>query len=89
MVQKLDQPVKTGGTGSDDATVVVVDVGAGSERVNNSTKVWFPEPLLERPTATHDDALTHDTEFKMFALDPGFGLGTIDHVVPLHDNTNV
>ena len=40
------------------------------------------------PTATHDDALTHDTEYKMSVVAPVLGVGTTDHVEPFHDSTN-
>jgi hypothetical protein len=35
------------------------------------------EPLSVEPTATHSDALTHDTEFNSLLLVSAFGLGTI------------
>ncbi len=72
---------------SDGAVVVVV--GAGSGPVNDNTNVSVADPLIVKPTATHSDALTHDTEYSCSKLVPVFGLGTIDHALPSHDNTNV
>jgi hypothetical protein len=46
------------------------------------------EPMAVRPTATHSDALTHDTESSESLL-ATFGLGTIDHTEPFHIIANV
>jgi hypothetical protein len=43
--------------------------------------------LYVEPTATHSDALTHDTDERV-AVGPGFGLGTTDHT-PSHSIANV
>jgi len=40
------------------------------------------------PTATHSDALTHDTE-NSTSLVPKLGLGTTDHTLPFHTIVNV
>jgi hypothetical protein len=51
--------------------------------------VSVTEPVFVRPTATHSDTLTHDTENSASSLVPAFGLDTIDHTVPSHTITNV
>jgi hypothetical protein len=53
------------------------------------TNVSTAEPVDVEPTATHSDALTHDTEYSPSALVPAFGLDTIDQAVPSHTITNV
>jgi hypothetical protein len=45
-------------------------------------------PVYVEPTATHSDALTHDTD-ESVAVGPGLGLDTIDHTVPSHTIANV
>ena len=41
------------------------------------------------PTATHDDAVTHDTEYNSLSSLPMLGLSATDQIVPFHDNDNV
>ena len=74
------QPVNAGETWSD---------GASSGPVNETTNVWFALPVFVEPTATHSDALTHDTDFSTSLLVPAFGLVTIDHTLPFHTIANV
>ena len=48
----------------------------------------FPGPeTRDCPTAAHEDAETHDTDFSSSAL-PVVGLVTLDHDVPSHDITD-
>jgi hypothetical protein len=79
--------VKAGTTWSGDTVVVVVDGGTGP--VNDNTNVSIAEPVFVKPTATHSDTLTHDTENSPSKTVPAFGLDTIDHTVPSHTITNV
>ena len=51
--------------------------------------VSTPEPVSVKPTATHSDALTHDTDFSASLLVPGLGLVTIDHTLPFPTIANV
>ena len=53
------------------------------------TKVSYAEPSTVYPTATHSDALTHDTEASVSKTVLTLGLGTIDHSMPSHTITNV
>jgi hypothetical protein len=53
------------------------------------TNVSVAEPVNVRPTATHSDALTHDTDHSASSLVPAFGLDTIVHTLPSHTITNV
>jgi hypothetical protein len=78
--------VKAGVTGCDEA-VVVVDGGTGP--VNETTSVSSGESDLVVPTATHSDALTHETDLSTFATVPGLGLERINHSLPSHTITNV
>jgi hypothetical protein len=80
------QPVKAGVTGCDEA-VVVVDGGTGP--VNETTSVSSGESDLVVPTATHSDALTHETDLSTSLLVPALGLETTDHTMPSHTITNV
>jgi hypothetical protein len=54
---------------------------------NDSEPDSEPEPVIVEPTATHSDALRHDTELSESLL-PAFGLDTIDQSVPSHTITN-
>jgi hypothetical protein len=42
-----------------------------------------------KPTATHSDALTHDTDDSSLVMVPALGLGTTDHTDPFHTIANV
>lgn len=67
------QPLKAGTTGSREAAVVVVDGSAGP--VKEITSVSFAIAVFVEPTATHSDALTHDTEESRSSTLPALGLG--------------
>ena len=52
-------------------------------------KVFFTL-FSELPTATHSDAVAHDTPTSWLKVAPlGLGDGLIDQVVPFHTSTNV
>jgi hypothetical protein len=53
------------------------------------TNVSNAEPVNVEPTATHSDALTHDTELGPSMTVPALGLGKTDHTLPSHTITNV
>jgi len=44
------------------------------------------EEVALKPTATHDEEDTQDTDFSR--LVPGFGVSAIDHALPSHDSIN-
>jgi hypothetical protein len=46
-----------------------------------------PGPDRDCPTAAHEDAETHETDFSSSSL-PVVGLVTLDHAVPSHDITD-
>jgi hypothetical protein len=77
------------GTTWSDATVVVVvdgDTGPVNETTNVSRTLF---PVSVEPTATHSDALPHDTENSASSTVPALGLGTTDHTLPFHTIVNV
>jgi len=54
-----------------------------------STTRWNTCVWSWSPTATHCDALVHEMPVRLTALAPcGFGLATIDHVVPVNCSTS-
>jgi hypothetical protein len=65
--------------------LATIDQSVPSHTITNDSE---PEPVIVEPTATHSDALRHDTELSESLL-PAFGLDTIDHAIPSHSITNV
>jgi hypothetical protein len=47
------------------------------------------EPNPWKPTATQNLVPAHETPLRKLKLPSGFGLGTTDHSVPLHDSVSV